>query len=284
MSMTPMFHHASRDPSPPILGPRSRAGRRLRWFSVLAGLAALTLSAEPSDASTATPFTVSPTPGTTHLATVSPSGPSPAATPARNVPTASPSQPAPIITQDLAPRAPAPVEEFGTAPVATTAAARPRAFRTPERAAPPAFVAPQAALPPAETEPSQETPLVARPPSRTTAALVVFRATARTAIQGFDLQIAYPRALGTFAANGQAADCSAGTGALVVANDRGDGQLRLVVASGQALPFPLDVFCRFELAPSTGLDPGAFHARVAEVTSDNKVADPSLLIINVVVR
>jgi hypothetical protein len=114
--------------------------------------------------------------------------------------------------------------------------------------------------------------------------LVVFRATARTAIQGFDLLVAYPRALGTFAANGQAADCSAGTGALVVANDRADGQLRLVVASAQALPFPLDVFCRFALAPSAGLDPSAFDVRVAEVTSDNKAADASLLMINVVVR
>jgi hypothetical protein len=113
---------------------------------------------------------------------------------------------------------------------------------------------------------------------------VVFRVTARTALEGFDLRVAYPRSAGTFAGNGQPVDCNAGTGTLVAANDRGDGELRLLVASAQALPFPLDVFCRFARAPDAGLGAADFRVRVAEVTSDAKRADPSLLIVDVVVR
>jgi len=60
--------------------------------------------------------------------------------------------------------------------------------------------------------------------------------------------------------------------------------MRLLVAGAQALPLPLDVFCRFTVTGGGGVDAGQFAVRVAEVTSDAKRADSSLLIVNVVVR
>jgi hypothetical protein len=123
-----------------------------------------------------------------------------------------------------------------------------------------------------------------RPPApRVGSGLVVFHVTARTALEGFDLRVAYPRSLGAFGNSAKQAECTAGTGALVVANDRG-GALQVLVASATALPFPLDVFCRFTLEPGAGLDAGAFTVRVAEVTSDGKRADPALLLVSVFVR
>ena len=204
-------------------------------------------------------------------------------------------RPTPIAAPDAVPKPPIaaseavrkpmpPAAEAGAAPSATSVAVHPRVFRTPERDAPAAFVPPRAAAPPADAESIPGAPAVGAPPSRSNLAVVVLRATARTALEGFDLRVGYERALGTFAGNGQPAECTAGTGALVAANDRGDGQLRLLVASAQALPFPLDIFCRFTLTPGARIDAAAFNVRVAEVTSDAKSADPSLLIIKVVVQ
>lgn len=250
-------------------------GRRRPGIAAL--LLALALGADSAGATTMTPLA---TPATTPTVAMLVTGTTSTAT-ATPRPSA---RPTPVIAFDPGSQPLPPAEDPAPAPMATSIAARPRAFRTPERAAPPAFVAPLAAPSSAPNAPHHEPPAIGTQPSRSTAAVVVFRATARTALQGFDLRVAYPRALGTFAGNGQPADCSAGTGALVSANDRGDGQLRLLVASAQALPFPLDIFCRFALAPGAGLDAGAFEIRVAEVTSDAKRSDPSLLIVTVVVR
>ncbi|MCC6849035.1 MAG: hypothetical protein IT294_11085 [Deltaproteobacteria bacterium] len=108
--------------------------------------------------------------------------------------------------------------------------------------------------------------------------------TARTALEGFDLRVGYPRAVGAFGTGARPAECQAGTGLLVAANDRGDGELRLLVASAQALPFPLDVFCRFTAEPGAGLGAGDLTVRVAEVTSDGRRGDPALLLVSVAVR
>src|SRR5262249_24869455 len=161
--------------------------------------------------------------------------------------------------------------------------ARPRAFRTPERAAPQAFVAPDGADDGgAASAPSAPEPAVgARPAApRAGSGLVVFRATARTGLEGFDIRVAYPQSMRSFRASGGGAECNAGTGMLVMANDRGRGELQVLVASASALPFPLDVFCRFTLASGAALDPSAFTVRVAEVTSDGKKANPDLLLVN----
>jgi len=174
------------------------------------------------------------------------------------------------------------------APVATAAPGPPRAFRTPERSAPQAFVARDAGTTADGGATAPVGPgggMGTRPSApRAQSGLVVFRATARTALEGFDLRVSYPPDTGSFGTAAQQPDCNAGSGAYVVANDRGTGELRLLVASASPLPFPLDVFCRFTLAGGSALDPSAFAVRVAEVTNDGKRADPSLLLVSIAVR
>lgn len=260
-----------------------------RRFSVTAVLLALAIGAAPANGSTPTPVATPASPTATRATTSAATGTAVAlVATATAAPTATrrPSgRPTPLATSAAEIEPPQPTEAAAPAPIATSFAVRPRAFRTPEREVPPAFVAPEAAPPlEAPSAPAQDAPAAGMPPARSTAALIVFRVAARTALEGFDLRVAYPRTLGSFASNGQAADCNAGTGTLVAASDRGDGELRLLVASAQALPLPLDVFCRFTVTSGAGLDPRAFEVRVAEVTSDGKRADPSLLIVDMVVR
>jgi hypothetical protein len=123
-----------------------------------------------------------------------------------------------------------------------------------------------------------------RQPSRSTSGLVVFRVTARTAVEGFDIRVSYPATVGAFGTATRPAACTAGTGLIVIANDRGTGAMQLLVASGQPLPFPLDVFCPFTLQPGAGIAAGDFGVRVAEVTSNGKRADLGLILVDVVVR
>lgn len=224
--------------------------------------------------------------------------PSPAASPSATAPTATVTPPRPTTTPTKRPvpsaTATAAVSDDDRIapeepqPAATAVAPRAaRAFRTPERPAPPVFVpdgggAPEAPAPDGDAPPAMA-PAPRAPAARAGTALVVLRATARTAIEGFDVRVTYPRTLGQFATDGQQADCNAGTGTLVVASDRGTGEMRLLVAAAQALPLPLDVFCRFSVTGG-GVDAGQFAARVAEVTVNGKSADTSLLIVNVVVR
>lgn len=173
-------------------------------------------------------------------------------------------------------------------PAATAALGQPRVFRTPERAAPPAFVAPDAGSAGGDGGAAPAAPagnMGARPSApRAQSGLVVFRMTARTALEGFELRVSYPPDMGSFGSSSQQPDCNAGTGVMVVANDRGTGEIRLEVVSLPAIPFPLDLFCRFTLAGGASLDPSAFGPRVTEVTSDGKRADPSLLLVAVAVR
>jgi hypothetical protein len=177
-----------------------------------------------------------------------------------------------------------------TVPVATLGVARPRVFRTPERSAPPAFVAPDGGSGDADqtgSEPEAAPPAAAGNPGPAAgggSGLVALRTTARTALEGFDLRVGYPPSLGSFGTSAQQPDCNAGTGFFVAASDRGTGELHLVVASAQSLPFPLDVFCRFALASGARLTASDFTVRVAEVTSDGKKADPALLLVSVAVR
>ena len=181
------------------------------------------------------------------------------------------------------------VPAAGGGAVAPAAPVQPRAYRTPERVAPPAFVAPQEAAAPSDTGTGAgavgDTPVMApRPAAGGGTAAVVFRVSARTAVEGFDLRIGYPRNAGSFVRGGQPAECNAGTGMIVAANDRGTGEMRLLVASAQALPFPIDVFCRFGTEPGASVGAADFSVRVAEVTSDGKRADPGLLLVSVVAR
>ena len=254
------------------------------WRNTLISWALVLLVPSAGRALTPSPAGTVPTPATSPTATrpsATRTPPRPTATPTmRSLTTATASAVPAMRTDEVAPDAPR--------AVATAIAPRPaRAFRTPERSAPPVFVpdggAPDAAAPDGGP-PGPMAPAPRAPAAGARTALVVFRATARTAIEGFDVRVDYPRSVGQFATGGQQADCNAGTGTLVVASDRGTGEMRLLVAGAQALPLPLDVFCRFAVTGGGGVDAGQFAVRVAEVTSDGKRADLSLLIVNVVVR
>lgn len=261
----------------------TRTPRRNLLLICLMLLAVPTLgrAASPSPLATVPTLVASPS-ATAPTTTTTPARPTATAT-VRSLPTPTPTA-GRSAEAEAEPEAPAdPYDDV----VATTVPPRPRAFRTPERAAAPVFMAPEGAGPGAsapDAPASDHAPMPAAPAARGGTGLVVFRVTARTAVEGFDLRVTYPRTLGAFATSGQQADCNAGTGTLVVASDRGAGELRLLVASGQALPLPLDVFCRFALTAGSGLEARSFDVRVAEVTSNAMRADSGLLIVNVVVR
>ncbi|MCC6764347.1 MAG: hypothetical protein IT293_06760 [Deltaproteobacteria bacterium] len=263
--------------------------RRLGLVLLLCGLVRPAGAAAPSPAASATPLpsppssaaAASPTTGATAMRPATPSAAAPSPSPTRAV--AARREPMAAPAADAAPAAP-----LAPAAAATAVLAAPRAYRTPERTAPAPFVAPQGGAPAAEdaadggAAPSGPT-TDGRAPAHGSS-VVVFRVTGRTALEGFDIRVGYPRAVGSFGTKDRPAECNAGTGLLVVANDRGDGELRLLVASAQALPFPLDVFCRFTAEPGAGIGGGDLAVRIAEVTSGGKRADPGLLLVNVGVR
>lgn len=255
-------------------------------------LAAIGEAATPSPA----PSPSATSPSATVTSAGSPTRAAPTATAPVTTATPTPrvlsgSGPAPRAADAVAPNLPsaAAAPGAGLGAVAPAAPVQPRAYRTPERAAPPAFVAPQDDAASAGTDAAAgavgDAPVMApRPAPRGGSAAVVFRVSARTAVEGFDLRIGYPRNAGSFVIGGQPAECNAGTGMIVAANDRGTGEMRLLVASAQALPFPIDVFCRFGTEAGASVGAADFSVRVAEVTSDGKRADTGLLLVSVVVR
>lgn len=117
----------------------------------------------------------------------------------------------------------------------------------------------------------------------TTSATVVFRVVARTAIEGFDLRVTYPLAAGDFAGSADHVACSA-PGVTLIPNDFDNGTLKLIVASAQALPLPLAISCRFEIAAGARLDARAIGVQVAEVVVNGASSDTSLLTVAVDVR
>lgn len=174
-------------------------------------------------------------------------------------------------------------------PVGPAASIAPRVFRTPERAGGPAFVAPRAAAPDTGasdvgTGMGMPPPAPMRQPARGGTRTVVFHAIARTALQGIDLRVTYPRDAGDFVGSADAVDCTAGGGGNFTPNDHDDGTMRLLVASAFPLTFPLDITCRFAVAAGASINARDIGVRVAEVTSNNVRADPGLLSVSVDVR
>jgi hypothetical protein len=113
---------------------------------------------------------------------------------------------------------------------------------------------------------------------------VTFRAVARTALEGFNLLVTYPVDAGDFVGSADQVSCSTSGSVLFVANDHDDGAMNLIVASAQALPFPIAITCRFAIAAGAAIGPGSFAVHVAEVTSDARPGDPALLTVAVDVR
>lgn len=168
----------------------------------------------------------------------------------------------------------------------TALAPPPRVFRTPVRLAPPAFVPPAAPVEPeapADVESAPARP-AAPPPARGGTATVTFRAIARTALEGFNLLVTYPVDAGEFVGSADQVSCTTAAGGLFIPNDHDDGTMNLIVANAQALPFPIAISCRFALAAGATIGSGSFAVHVAEVTSNGRTGDPSLLTVAVDVR
>ena len=187
------------------------------------------------------------------------------------------------------PAAAEPAAPYAAIPTAQPPAPRPpRAFRTPERSGDRAFIAPPGGAAAGGADAAAAPGMAANPNAagqRGGSGVVILRATARTAIEGFDVRVTYPQSLGRFSTTGDnQADCTGAAGAIVTASDRGMGEARVLVASASALALPFDVFCRFSVASGARLDAADFAARVAEVASDGKKADPGLVVVDVVVR
>lgn len=157
-----------------------------------------------------------------------------------------------------------------------------RAFRTPERADPPAFVAPQPEpttnADDAQADAAAESEI---PADRPYVATVTFSAVASTDVDGFELVVIYPRSAGEFVGDATGVDCRKTGDAMLFADDRGGGTLRLLVASNHPLTFPFDVVCKFTVQPNATLQARLIAVNVAEVTAANKAVEPSALTISV---
>lgn len=190
------------------------------------------------------------------------------------------------MAEDEDDEAPAPETspEFAIPTAAPAAAARP--FRTPEREAPPAFVAPQVELPrdadDAQTDPTAIETMP--PPDQPYVATVTFRVVAGTEIDGFELMVIYPRDAGDFVGSRNGVECRKTGDGTMFADDMDDGMLRILVASNRPLAFPLDVVCRFTVAPNAVLTSRLIAVNVVEATRGDMPAEPSALGVSVIAR
>lgn len=217
----------------------------------------------------------------------------PAATPRRTPrPSASPTMPpagdpAPdAIPEDESEEAAAPETSPGFAIPTAAPAAPVRPFRTPEREAPPAFVAPQVQLP-NDADDAQADPAAIEtmpPPDQPYIATVSFRAAASTEIDGFELMVIYPRDAGDFVGSRNGVECRKTGDGTMFADDMDDGMLRILVASNQPLVFPLDVVCRFTVAPNAVLTSRLIAVNVVEATLGRMPVESSALAVSVNAR
>jgi hypothetical protein len=173
---------------------------------------------------------------------------------------------------------------FAIPTAAPPAAARP--FRTPEREAPPAFVAPQVELPKDADDPEAD-PAASEtmpPPDQPYVATVTFQAAASTEIDGFELMVIYPRDAGDFVGSRNNVECRKTGDGTMFADDMDDGMLRILVASNQPLAFPLDVVCRFTVAPNAVLTSRLIAVNVVAATLGDAPAESSALTVSVNAR
>jgi hypothetical protein len=263
--------------------------------------------AAPSGAVTFTPATTPPTAevspaampsplesvsGSPHLAP-SPPTTTPTRTPRRAPqPSASPTMPTAVdptpdaMAEDVgdesldAERPP----EFAIPTAAPAAPVRP--FRTPEREAPPAFVAPQVEPPP-DADGAQADPAASEtmpPPDQPYIATITFRALAGTEIDGFELMVIYPRDAGDFVGTRNNVECRNTGDGTMFADDMEDGMLRILVASNQPLTFPIDVVCRFTVAPNAVLTSRLIAVNIVAATLGDEPAESSALTVSVNAR
>jgi hypothetical protein len=268
-----------------------------RGAPLLAALGLLAATVPATVAASATPPTAetaaapSPPALTPPTAEASPSAmTSPAPSPSRTVPspwrpsaTAARVDPTPAANPDDQDDAAAPDETPAPWALPTPPpAGAVRAFRTPEREAPPPFVAPRDEPESLDDAPLAEPlPEATRLPDRPYVGTVTFRAVAGVDVEEFDLLVIYPRAAGDFVGSGDRVDCKTDGDATLFADDRDDGMLRIVVASGRPLAFPFEVVCRFAVDVQATLYSALIAVNVTEVTTGGAHGDPSLLTVTV---
>jgi hypothetical protein len=113
------------------------------------------------------------------------------------------------------------------------------------------------------------------------AATVSFVVGASAAVQGFDLQITYSTALGTFVGAGEDVSCTTNAAGSFVKNGTA-GRLLLIVGSAATLPVPITIDCGFS---ATGdVSASSFTVVVREVTQNGSPGDPSVLSVGVTVH
>ena len=100
-------------------------------------------------------------------------------------------------------------------------------------------------------------------------------------VQGFDLQITYSTALGTFVGTGEQVSCTTNAAGTFVPNGT-PGRLLLVVGSSSTLAIPVTVDCGFS---ATGdLSASNFTVLVREVVQNGRPGDPTTLSVGVTVH
>lgn len=173
---------------------------------------------------------------------------------------------------------------FAIPTAAPAAPARP--FRTAEREAPPAFVAPQVELPQDADDPQTDPAATETmpPPDQPYVATVTFHAIAATEIDGFELMVIYPRDAGDFVGSRNNVECRKTGDGTMFADDFDDGMLRVLVASNQPLTFPIDIVCRFTVAPNTVLTSRLIAVNVAAVTIGDTPVEASALAVSILAR
>lgn len=106
---------------------------------------------------------------------------------------------------------------------------------------------------------------------------VTFDFTATEGIQGFQVNVTYPTAKGSFTGSGSGVGCTltGGGGAIFTKNDKDDGNLVLSVAAAENLTFPISIACTFDAtATITSSD---LALTVEEVTQNNTSGNKAAL-------
>jgi len=104
---------------------------------------------------------------------------------------------------------------------------------------------------------------------------VAFHLEAATALDGYQIEVAYPLAKGGFAGSADGVECTAPGGAIFIANDRDDGSLVLIEAWIVPLTFPRVVTCRFVQAAGSTLESTDLGVTVVEVVENGATGDPA---------
>ncbi len=104
---------------------------------------------------------------------------------------------------------------------------------------------------------------------------VNFNFTATQGIQGFQVNVTYPTAKGSFTGSGSSVGCTTTASGIFTKNDKDDGNLVLSVAGTDNLTFPIAINCTFDATSEiSGSD---IALTVTEVTQNNTSGDKTAL-------